>query len=192
MPNQNQQNLSRLSKKERKFLRRQQKEKERFLHHRQRKFKKFLWITIIVLIVGGGISALSWFLAIRSSTPESEIISRQGIHWHTDLSIKILSQYQDISANIGIGIGIGITERYIHTHESDGIIHMEFPSLVKKNDIKLGRFFEIWGEKFNQDCIFDKCNGLEGEVKMFVNNQPNSEFENYIMQDRDKIEIVFE
>ncbi len=188
MSNQNQENSSQLSKKERRFLRRQQKEKERLLHRRQGKFKKFLWITTIVLIVGGGISALDWFLATRPALPESEIISRQGIHWHADLSIKILGQYQDISANIGIGI----THQPIHTHEADGVIHMEFSGLVKKDDVKLDKFFKIWGRKFNQNCIFDKCSGSEGQVKMFVNNQPNSEFENYIMQDRDKIEIIFE
>ncbi len=177
-----------LSKKERRFLKRQQKEKERFRHRRQRKLKKFLLVAIGVLIIGGGIFGGSWFLATRPPAPESAIIAKQGIHWHADLTIKILGQYQDISANIGIGI----THRPIHTHEADGVIHMEFPSLVRENNIQLGRFFGIWGKKFSKDCILDKCNGLDGQVKMFVNGEPNYEFENYLMQDKDKIEIVFE
>ena len=129
-----------------------------------------------------------WFVISRSSTSESDVISRNGIHWHTDLSIKISDQYQNIPANIGLGV----TERYVHTHDSDGVIHMEFPSLVKENDIRLGKFFEIWGKEFNKDCIFDRCAGSEGKLEIFVNGEPNYEFENYIMQNAEKIEIVFE
>ncbi len=177
-----------LTKKERQRLKRQQKESEHLRHHRQKKLKKILLIAVVALIVGGGIFSGVYFLATRPSQPEPEIISRQGIHWHTELSITILSQQQDIPANIGISI----TEQPIHTHEEDNIIHLEFTGVVKKDDIRLGRFFEIWGKKFNKDCIFTKCNGPEGEVKMFVNSEPNFEFENYIMRDKDKIEIIFE
>lgn len=177
-----------LTKKERKFLKRQQKEKERLNRRRQRKLKKLLWTIILALIIGGGVLALVWFLVTRPPIPESEIISKEGIHRHIELSISILGQKQGIPDNIGLGI----VEQPIHTHEKDRIIHLEFSGLVKKDDIKLGRFFKIWGETFNKDCIFDKCNGPEGQLKMFVNKELNYEFENYIMQDEDKIEIIFE
>ncbi len=184
----NQKDLPQLTNKERWLLKCQQKEKERLKRLRQKNIKRFFWLTIGILVVGGGILSGGWFLVTRPPVPESEIISEQGIHWHTDLSIKILGQYQDISANIGIGI----TERPIHTHKEDNIIHLEFTGLVKRDDIRLGRFFDIWGKKFNKDCIFDKCNEIEEDLKMFVNGEPNFEFENYIMQNEDKIEIIFE
>lgn len=69
---------------------------------------------------------------------------------------------------------------------------MQFSGLAKKDDIRLGRFFEVWGKKFIKDCIFDQCNSQEGKLKMFVNGIENFEFENYIMRDRDRIEIIFE
>ncbi len=177
-----------LTKKERRLLRRRQGEKEHLRYHRRKKFKKFLLVAVVALIVGGGIFGGVWFLVTRSPLPETEIISKQGMHWHTELSITILGQKQDIPANIGLGI----TERPIHTHEEDNIIHLEFTGVVTKDDIQLGRFFETWGKDFNQDCIFTKCNGPEGKVTMFVNFKPNFEFENYIMRDKDKIEIFFE
>jgi hypothetical protein len=131
-------------------------------------------------------------LAVQGCTPsplpESEIISKQGIHWHVELSITTLGQKQDIPANVGIGVA----EHSIHTHEANNVIHLEFTGLVKKDDIRLGRFFEIWDKKFSQNCIFTKCNGPEGKVKMFVNREPNFQFENYIMRDKNKIQIFFE
>ncbi len=177
-----------LTKKERQLLRRQQREKESLRHRRQKKIKNFLLIAAAVLIIGGGIFSIGGFLATRPPPSESEIISSQGIHWHTELSITILGQKQVIPANVGLGI----TSQPIHTHEEDNTIPLEFAGLVRKDDIRLGRFFEIWNRQFNQDCIFTNCNGPEGTVKMFVNGEPNFEFENYIMRDNDKIEIIFE
>lgn len=143
---------------------------------------------MIGLVFGGGILGLAWLLVSKPSILKEEIISENGIYWHTELSISILDEKQEIPAKIGIGI----TERYIHTHEADGVIHMEFPGLVKEDDIRLGRFFEIWGKQFNKNCIFDQCSGPEGKVKMFINGKESFEFENYIMKNEDKIEIIFE
>lgn len=177
-----------LTKQQRRQLKKQQQQEERQKEQHQRAIKKTLMIAVIVLVTTGIIFSLSWYLTTRPAKPESVIIAKQGIHWHVDLAIKISDQYQNISADIGIGI----THQFIHTHEADRVIHLEFPGLVKENDIKLGRFFEIWNKKFSSDCIFDKCNGPNGKVKMLVNREPNFEFENYIMKDGDKIEIIFE
>ena len=69
---------------------------------------------------------------------------------------------------------------------------MEFSGLVKESDLRLGRFFEIWGKTFSQDCIFDKCAGPQNQLTMLINGKENFEFESYIMRDGDKIEIIFE
>ena len=37
----------------------------------------------------------------------------------------------------------------MHTHASDGIIHMEAP---KQMTFTLGEFFDIWGEKLSTDA----------------------------------------
>ena len=173
------------TKKERRLLGRQQREKEQLKYNRQGRIKNLFLIAAVALIVGGVIVSIGLFLATGLG---GEIISKQGIHWHTELSITILGQEQVIPDNVGLGIN----EQPIHTHEEGNIIHLEFAGSVKKDDIRLGRFFEIWGRQFNQDCIFTNCNGAEGTVKMFVNGEPNFEFENYVMQHEDKIAIIFE
>ena len=142
---------------------------------------------IILVIAGVLMVIVGWYFFSKSPTLESDIIAKGGIHWHPELRITILGNNQEIPANIGIGA----THQPIHTHDNMGVMHLEFPGLVKKDDARLGRFFEIWGKQFNQNCIFDKCVGPDGQLKMFVNGKENFEFENYVMRDGDKIEIVF-
>lgn len=144
--------------------------------------KTALIIGVILLTLG------TWFFISKTSAPDSEVIAQRGLHWHAELNIKIFGEIQDIPANIGLNP----FERPIHTHEPDSIIHMEFSGLVKKDDVKLGEFFKIWGKTFNQNCIFNQCTGESGRLKMLVNGVENPEFENYSMHDGDKIEIIFE
>ena len=147
--------------------------------------KTFIIIIIAIFAAVGG-----WFFFSKLSSPgtESDIISRNGLHWHPHLTIEINGKTQEIPENVGMVP----RELPIHTHEKDGIIHLEFTGLVKKDDLKLGEFFRIWGETFNKDCIFDKCSGPEGELLMLVDGKENNDFENYIMGDGDEIEIIFQ
>lgn len=134
-----------------------------------------------IIVLGAIIGFFIWYsVASKPAGPESQnkIISRNGIHWHSELRVKISGKEEPIPANIGLGA----IHLPLHTHEADNIIHMEFNGVVRENDIKLERFFKIWGKKFNET----------GKVKMLINGKENNEFENYIMKDGDKIEISYE
>lgn len=137
-----------------------------------------------IIIIGIAV----WFFVSKSSTPESDIISRNGLHWHSNLNINILGEAQDIPAGLGLE---RLPHNPMHTHDRDNVIHLEFSGTVKKDDLRLARFFEVWGKQFNKDCVFDKCSDPDGQLKMLVNGKENIEFENYVMQDEDKIEIIF-
>lgn len=182
------QNNQQLSKKERRELKREQKQKDREAGQSKKKAKRAIKVTLWVLIAAGVIGGFVWLIATSPSIPEEEIISKQGLHWHSSIEITVLGEKQTIPANIGIGA----VHNPIHTHDADNFIHLEFKGLVKKDNLKISRFFEVWKKEFNSECIFEFCNGPEGQVKMFVNDEENFEFENYIMQDGDKIEIKFE
>lgn len=144
-------------------------------------------LVLIALIIVG-------VFALSKSSPavvKEDVITRQGLHWHPKLSIYIKGEKKELED----GIGIGAVHLPIHTHTEDykeGVIHMEMQGVVTKEDTKLQKFFQTWGKQFNSDCIFDKCNGEEGTVKMFVNGVEDKEFENYLMKDGDNIEIRFE
>jgi hypothetical protein len=142
-----------------------------------------------LILIAVGIFIIGWFLISKTSTPEGDVIARNGLHWHSNLTIDILGELQDIPAGIGLA---GLPHNPLHTHDRDSVIHMEFNGKVTDSDLRLSKFFQIWGKEFNKDCIFDKCSGSDNQLTMLVNGKENGEFENYIMQDKDKIEIIFE
>ena len=168
-----------LSKKERKELHREQRLEEKQKFARQRALKRMTKIALIVIIVGGSIGAFVWYLATRPPIPEGEILSRNGLHWHPELAIFVKGEKQEIPVNLGIGA----VHNPMHTHDSSGVIHLEFQGVVRKDDLKLGRFFEVWGKDFME---------LGLTVKMTVNGEENAELQNYIMKDGDKIELWYE
>ena len=169
--------------------------------------KTIITIIAIVAVIGG---LLYWSKIWSESVKNSEtkkledsgnLVSKAGIHWHAELTITIKGEKQTIPANIGIGMQYAGYPRFdsmmwmtdMHTHDDSGTLHWEvMKGPVTKEDVRLASFFAIWGKKFDSSCIFENCNGAEGAVKMFVNGEPNTEFQNYLVKDGDKIEIRYE
>ncbi|MBI2623164.1 MAG: hypothetical protein HYW65_01130 [Candidatus Liptonbacteria bacterium] len=149
-----------------------------------KKIAKHGWLIGGIIVV----LALFWWGASQPEVAEAEVVSRSGLHWHPELMIYIKGVKQDIPANIGIGI----VHSPIHTHDGTGTLHLEMTGLVRKEDIRLGHFFSVWGKAFTREEIMGYRNGPEGTVKFLVSGAPNEEFENYMMRDKDKIEIRYE
>lgn len=139
-------------------------------------------ISIIAFAVIG-IGTLFYFgITGDQVKPASDAISRNGLHWHSELEIYVKGQKVEIPANLGLGA----VHNPIHTHDEDapqGVIHMEFGGLVRKDDTKLGEFFKVWQKDITS---------FGSSMKMTVNGIDNTEFGDYNMQDGDKIELVYE
>lgn len=149
-------------------------------------------VVLILVILGAAFGLIFW----GNRQPESGVeditqmcIQHQNLrlHIHPHLKIVIKGEEEPIPANIGIVSPSCF--RPIHTHDASGTLHLELP---RPREVKLGEFFLIWGRQFNSNQIFDHQNGAEGRVKMFINGQENTEFENYIMKDLDQILIMYE
>ena len=178
------QDLQDLSRRERRRIFREQKREQ----NSQRTATKKLGYWAIGLLLIGLLIAGGWWLLTRPGISEEEIVSRKGLHWHPELTIIIKGEKQEISANLGLGA----VHQPIHTHDTTGVLHVEMQGIVTKDETRLGQFFKIWDKQFSSSCIFEFCNGEEGTVRMFVNGEENKEFENYLMKDKDKIEIRYE
>ena len=142
-----------------------------------------------------------FFLFFRnpSKVQYSGEVPQQPIHWHPILKIIINGQEQFIPQGIGINIGNNIDNQVsgmrmspTHTHESDGTIHLENNKPWQKPEtLTLGYFFKVWGKNFNSSCVFDYCSNENGTLTITVNGHMNSEFDKYIMYDKDEIIIEY-
>lgn len=140
----------------------------------------------VLLLVGGTL----WSKNLANSNPE--ITARGGIHWHPQLTIYVKGQQITIPQNLGIGMRFASMRGYdpqmqmaaMHTHEDLPLIHLEFMSgPVYKEDVTLGQFFKVWGKDMRS---------FGSNMRMTVNGQQNTDYENYVMHDGDKIELQYD
>ncbi|QQG38272.1 MAG: hypothetical protein HYS26_01850 [Candidatus Kaiserbacteria bacterium] len=110
---------------------------------------------------------------------DPDILATNGMHWHPQLSIFVKGEQIEIPQNIGIGS----VHQTMHTHDDLPLLHLEFPALVRQADATLGRFFSIWGKDMRS---------LGANMRMTVNGQVSTEYENYVMHDGDKIELHYD
>lgn len=142
-------------------------------------------IAIALLVVG----SIVWSRASESSGPS--FIARNGLHWHPTLEIYVRGERIEIPADIGTGSQYAGMPTYdadmrmtaMHTHHDVPIIHLEFPGLVRTDDITLGQFFTIWGKDMRS---------FGTNMRMTVNGVENTEFESYIMRDGDMITLHYD
>ena len=106
-------------------------------------------LSLIILIAVGGIILMkspdkSASEVLDQGDP-TEVISRNGLHWHSTLLIYVKGEKMEIPANIGLGA----VHNPIHTHVEDapaGIIHLEFSGLVRNSNTRLDEFFKAWNK----------------------------------------------
>lgn len=145
---------------------------------------------IIIILILLSVILIGWsrFAEQKSVSTDPTVISTNGMHWHPKIAISIRGEDVPIPANIGLIGG----HNPMHTHETDGTIHLEYEGIVREGDIRLGKFFELWGKEFNSNQIFENTNSDTEQVRMYVNGEENTEFDNYLLQETDLIEVKFE
>lgn len=151
------------------------------------KNNKFLWV---LGLVGVGILGLLAFQQLQPADPD--VVSAGSMHSHPELAIFVQGERMEIPGNIGIGpmhagmpgYDASMQMAAMHTHDASGVIHLEFArGPVRKSDVMLGQFFSMWGKDMRS---------FGGNMRMMVNGEPNTEYENYMMRDGDKIELHYE
>ena len=89
----------------------------------------------------------------------------QVLHIHQHLEIFVNGRSVVVPPNIGIAAG-GAFFSPIHTHATDGIIHVESPT---QRTFTLGQFFDVWGVKLTPTCIGGYCNSAGAALVAYVN-----------------------
>ena len=155
------------------------------------------WITTILVVLIG--FSMWWSPKAKELKIEKqkEMTSREvallcttdmatEYHIHPEVYIRINGQEEIIPINIGIKPNCMTS---IHTHSSDGIIHVESP--IAK-DFTLGDFFAVWQKDFSKDKILDSTVDSNTEIVVTVNGELVDTYENTKLKDKDKIVILFQ
>lgn len=144
--------------------------------------KKHTMTIVIIATVVLAMGLIWWAKANQAkeiTSPDSNVISMSGIHYHPALEIYVKGEKIEIPENIGLVGG----HKPMHTHDDLPIVHLEFEAKVTKEDTRLGKFFEVWGKDFKE---------FGQNVTMTVNGESNTEYENYEMKDKDIIQLSYE
>lgn len=115
----------------------------------------------------------------------SGVGSLRSVHNHADVKVYINGKAVDFSQS-----KYQLAARFIHFEEGIGdVIHTHATGLT------MGHLFKSLGADFGNNCLaFEKtdyCNGENAKLRLYVNGRPNSEFDNYIIKDLDKILVSY-
>jgi hypothetical protein len=102
------------------------------------------------------------------------VIGSLVYHAHAHLSIIINGQSQVIPAGTGI---VGACLHPLHTHSTDGIIHIETD---QNRTFTLGDFFRVWGQPFDTTHIM-QYRFSQGQLNMTVSGTTNSALWDYVL-----------
>jgi hypothetical protein len=91
--------------------------------------------------------------------------SAQHTHEHLDLVVDGVPVV--VPPDVGIDQVGGVLSP-IHTHDSTGIIHVESPTL---GTFTLGQFFDVWGLRFDSQCVGGTCVGSGRTLSVYVNGR---------------------
>jgi hypothetical protein len=107
-------------------------------------------------------------------------VEKLAFHIHAHLAIFVNGKQRQVPFGIGIGpplrgqnfpagpfVTSGSCFAWLHTHQADGIIHMEAPKQVS---FTLGEFFDLWGQKLSATRV----GPAHGNVTALVNGKVRS------------------
>jgi hypothetical protein len=143
---------------------------------RARRIKTAGIIAIIALAAIG----IIYFVITQSQAPANaayptvdgiscDQLEHSDFHIHAHVSVYINGQPSSVPAQIGIAPD-GSCLYWLHTHTSDGIIHIEAPA---GHSFTLGNFLDIWGKHFPQlgyPAELDQASGWQ----VYVDGKPYS------------------
>jgi hypothetical protein len=114
----------------------------------------------------------------------------QVLHIHQHLDIYVNGKHVTVPQFIGIKLKKGnldfITE--LHTHSTDGVIHLESPVA---QSYSLGQFFGAWGLNLSRNCIGNLCSPA-APLLFYVNGkQVSGDPVRLVLQQHDEIAIVY-
>ena len=105
------------------------------------------------------------------------------LHYHAHLNIFADGKKVVVPQNLGLDVNNQVYSP-IHTHDESGVIHIEADTKDFRGT--LGDVFDVWGVRFDKDCLGGYCGG----VKVWVNGKPVNQYGDLELQSHDAVTIV--
>jgi hypothetical protein len=150
--------------------------------------KNWLYWGIGILLV---VTIVLFYMNNRSAEPKNVLDinlaehKNLALHIHPKVTIEINGENYPIPSNVGISAA-GM--RVIHTHESDGTLHIESPF---PHQFYLEDFFTIWGKRLTDSCVMEYCEDEGNSLTVYVNGEVSSLKGLTPFYDQDQIRIVY-
>jgi hypothetical protein len=109
-------------------------------------------------------------LEARLSAIGLPALSAEGteLHIHQHLDLYVNGTKEAVPAQIGIITSPQVVFSPLHTHDTNGIIHVESPTV---RSFTLGEFFDVWGVRFTPTCIGGYCAQGDRSLRVYVDGQ---------------------
>jgi len=151
-----------------------------------KKNKSAIIIVIVIVIV-----LIVLFALPRINNPDRETVkswkendvnclpshTNAAQHIHPELRIVVDGRDETLPVNTGI---VRSCMAEIHIHDASGTIHVE--SVLASKTFTLNQFFNVWGKTLEREGF---------TLEMTVDDVPNSEFDNLVFRDKQKIELKY-
>jgi hypothetical protein len=170
-------------------------------------------VVVVLLLTRGGSSANAdpTVIAARNSTDTIDFVAQgtwppnytdlSGVstalglpgqsdaieHYHVHIRLLVNDGKESHNVPIPENLGYDVANQVItpiHTHDATGVIHIEADQKGYRSNLQ--NVFDVWGVRFNAQCIGGYCGG----VKMWVNGKPNTQLGAYVLQPHDALTIV--
>jgi hypothetical protein len=116
-----------------------------------------------------------------------DALEHTDYHIHAHLTIYINGKQVAIPQGIGIAPDQSCLY-WLHTHTSDGVIHIEFP---KQGNPTLGDFLDIWGQKFQQSGFQNELASTADWTVYVDGKKVNKNFNQLVLQPHQVITIAY-
>jgi hypothetical protein len=163
-----------------------------FAADRRRKRKTMIMIIpIIIAVVAAGVAAALLYKptpALAIDGVECHTAEQNTYHVHAHLSVFVNGQEQQVPGSIGIVSTPYSCFYWLHTHTTDGILHVEAPRAMP---FTLGQFMDIWQQTKNDSQTFFGTIA-HMPVKTYVNGTEfNGDLRDIQLQSQKQIVLVY-
>lgn len=94
-----------------------------------------------------------------------------AVHYHAHLTLMNEGNEVAVPGNIGIKSSPSCLY-WLHTHSSDGVIHIEAPAAQQNRVYTLGDFFAVWEQPLSPTQVATLHVDGQHQLKVFVDGKP--------------------